>query len=47
MLNRNEDHQKITKAILDGNPDKAEAAMRSHVNKGNKALSKLDDDAFA
>jgi DNA-binding GntR family transcriptional regulator len=47
LFTRNEDHRKITQAILDENPDAAEAAMREHVGNGIRAMMKLDDDVFA
>lgn len=41
MANSNRDHQVITAAILAGNPDAAEAAMRSHVRSGNEHVMRL------
>lgn len=41
MANSNRDHQVITAAILAGNPDAAEAAMRSHVRAGNAHVTRL------
>jgi len=38
----NADHRRITKAICEGNPDEAEAAMREHINNGLEALSEID-----
>ncbi len=42
----NADHREITAAILGGNADKAERLMRDHINKGLKALSKIDSQLF-
>jgi len=39
----NADHQKITAAIIAGNPEEAEAAMREHVNAGLSAVSEISD----
>lgn len=47
LFARNEDHRKITRAILDEDPDAAELAMREHVNNGIQAMMQLDDDVFA
>lgn len=38
----NGDHKLITQAILDGDADRAEAAMREHVEQGLKAVSEID-----
>lgn len=42
----NRDHQVITAAILAGNPDAAEAAMRSHVRAGNAHVARLAEGFF-
>lgn len=47
MANSNRDHQVITAAILAGNPDAAEAAMRAHVRAGNAHVSRLPADQFS
>lgn len=47
LATRNEDHQRITAALLDGQPDAAEAAMRAHIHHGISHLTTLDDDNFA
>lgn len=47
MAHSNRDHQVITAAILSGNPDAAEAAMRAHVRSGNRHVEGLDDAYFA
>jgi DNA-binding GntR family transcriptional regulator len=47
LFNRNEDHRKITQAILDENPEAAEQAMREHVGNGIRAMLALPDDVFA
>ncbi len=47
LFTRNEDHRKITQAILDENPEAAEQAMREHVNNGICAMLALPDDVFA
>lgn len=47
LFTRNEDHRKITQAILDEDPDTAEHAMREHVGNGIRAMLMLDDDVFA
>lgn len=41
-LERNADHQKITAAVLAGDADAAEAAMRAHIRRGNRDLAALD-----
>lgn len=46
IAHSNRDHHVITQAILMGNPDAAEAAMRTHVRAGNAHISKLSDDYF-
>ncbi|KHL25539.1 hypothetical protein PK98_02350 [Croceibacterium mercuriale] len=43
---RNGDHQAITRAILSGDGDAAEAAMRCHVRGGNARLAALADRLF-
>lgn len=43
----NTDHQRITRAILAGEGDQAEVAMRSHVRNGLATVQKLDDSYFA
>ncbi len=43
----NQDHQHITRAILAGNGDDAEAAMRAHVRNGLATVQELDDSYFA
>jgi DNA-binding GntR family transcriptional regulator len=47
LFARNEDHRKITRAILDADPEAAEQAMRDHVCNGIRAMLTLDDDKFA
>jgi DNA-binding GntR family transcriptional regulator len=47
LFARNEDHRKITRAILDEDPDAAEQSMRDHVCNGIRAMLTLDDDKFA
>ncbi len=47
LFTRNEDHRKITQAILDEDPDAAERAMREHVGNGIRAMLSLPDDVFA
>ena len=42
----NRDHRVITTAILMGNGDAAEAAMRAHVRAGNAHISSLPETAF-
>jgi GntR family transcriptional regulator of vanillate catabolism len=46
MTASNRGHQVITAAILAGNPDAAEAAMRSHVREGNAHVLRLSEDHF-
>jgi DNA-binding GntR family transcriptional regulator len=46
MARSNRDHQVITSAILSGNPDAAEAAMRAHVRAGNQHVASLDERYF-
>lgn len=46
MARSNRDHQVITSAILSGNPDAAEAAMRAHVRSGNQHVASLDERYF-
>ena len=46
MLRRNVDHQKITRAILKGDPDAAEAAMREHLRNGSTAMAEIDSSFF-
>lgn len=41
-LERNTDHQKITTAILNGDSEAAEAAMRAHIRRGNKDVGSAD-----
>ena len=47
LFTRNEDHRKITQAILNEDPDAAEQAMRQHVSNGIRAMLTLPDDVFA
>lgn len=47
LFDRNEDHRRITEAILAGNPAAAEKAMREHVGNGIRAMLSLQDDEFA
>lgn len=42
----NDDHKKITKAIVAGEADEAEALMRDHVRNGLRALLELDARQF-
>lgn len=42
-----EDHTAIAEAILDGDPDAAERAMRRHLRNSAKLIQSLPDDAFA
>jgi DNA-binding GntR family transcriptional regulator len=42
----NADHRKITAAIVKGDADKAEEAMREHVNQGLVAISGMDSQFF-
>ena len=46
MGERNKDHQRITQALLDGDADAAEAAMRDHVRRGNARLVEFADRLF-
>lgn len=46
MANSNRDHQVITAAILSGNGDAAEAAMRAHVRAGNAHVARLSERYF-
>lgn len=46
MLGGNADHHMITTAILGGNPDVAEVAMRAHVRRGNAHLAELADHLY-
>jgi GntR family transcriptional regulator of vanillate catabolism len=46
MTASNRGHQVITAAILAGNPDAAEAAMRSHVREGNAHVLRLSEEYF-
>ncbi|UJQ94863.1 GntR family transcriptional regulator [Mariluticola halotolerans] len=46
MSRSNSDHQVITAAIISGNPDAAEAAMRAHVRTGNQHVASLPHDYF-
>ncbi len=46
MTASNRGHQVITAAILAGNPDAAEAAMRSHVRDGNAHVLSVSEDYF-
>lgn len=46
MVASNRDHQVITAAIISGNPDAAEAAMRAHVRAGNAHVASLADHHF-
>lgn len=43
----NADHQAITAAILEGDGDRAEAAMRAHVRSGHATVDELPDSHFA
>jgi DNA-binding GntR family transcriptional regulator len=47
LFERNEDHRRISEAILAEDPDAAERAMRDHVGKGIQAMLTLRDDEFA
>jgi len=47
LFARNEDHRKITEAILAADPDAAERAMREHVDNGIRDMLALRDDEFA
>ncbi|MEQ9811722.1 MAG: GntR family transcriptional regulator [Azospirillaceae bacterium] len=46
MSRSNQDHRVITAAILSGNPDAAEAAMRAHIRTGNAHVASLPDRYF-
>jgi DNA-binding GntR family transcriptional regulator len=47
LFARNDDHHKITEAILAADPDAAEQAMREHVGNGIRDMLALRDDEFA
>ena len=47
LFARNEDHRKITRAILEENGEAAERAMREHVSNGIRVMLNMDDDVFA
>lgn len=47
LFTRNEDHRRISDAILAEDPDAAELAMREHVGNGIRAMLTLRDDEFA
>lgn len=47
LFARNEDHRKITRAILDEDPGAAELAMREHVQNGIQAMIRMGDEMFA
>lgn len=47
LFARNEDHRRISDAILAEDPDAAERAMREHVGNGIRAMLTLRDDEFA
>jgi GntR family transcriptional regulator of vanillate catabolism len=47
MTSSNRDHQVITAAILSGNPDAAEAAMRAHVRAGNAHVMRISESFFS
>lgn len=47
LFARNEDHRKITRALLAADPAAAEQAMREHVGNGIRAMLSMGDDAFA
>ncbi len=47
MFEHNADHREITGAILAGDGETAEAAMRAHIRHGNSELAVLDDDYYA
>jgi len=42
----NEDHAEIASAILAGDPDRAERAMRRHLRHSAKLIDALPDEAF-
>lgn len=46
MMRRNADHRKITRAILAGDGDAAEAAMRAHLRNGSSAMAAIDPSFF-
>ena len=41
-----EDHEKVVQAILAGNPQKAERAMRRHVRHAGRMILYLPDNSF-
>lgn len=41
-----QDHTEVAQAILDGDPDRAERAMRRHLRNSAKLIASLPDDAF-
>jgi DNA-binding GntR family transcriptional regulator len=41
-----EDHTAVAQAILDGDPDRAERAMRRHLKNSARLIASLPDDAF-
>lgn len=47
ILSRNEDHRRITNALLVGDPDAAEQAMRNHISKGIHVMNQSDDGLFS
>ena len=47
LFDRNEDHRRITEALLAEDPVAAERAMREHVGNGIRAMLTLPDDVFA
>lgn len=47
ILARNEDHRQITNALLAGDPDAAEQAMRNHISKGIYVMNQSDDGMFS
>lgn len=47
LFARNEDHRRISDAILAEDPEAAERAMREHVGNGIQAMLTLRDDEFA
>lgn len=46
IIGRNEDHQRISQAILDEAPDRAEMAMRAHIRHGLENIRTMDDDYY-
>lgn len=46
MLEGNADHRLVTTAILSGNADVAETAMRAHVRRGNAHMEELADNLY-